>query len=243
MLSPIAIPGLFITGTDTAVGKTVVAAAIANWFRLRGFRVGVCKPAATGCRHVREGLVSEDAELLAHCADAKAPLDVICPQRFSRPLAPAVAAAREGRTMDWETIQLALNEIAAQSDVIIVEGVGGVMVPMDQKFLLRDVIRWLELPAVVVARPGLGTINHTLLTLSALREAKIEIAGVVVNRYPVDNASVTEETNPREIEKWGKSPLLTVVPDEEFAPPHLPSGIIAAIERVDWEQFAKRQAR
>ncbi|HZK82879.1 MAG TPA: dethiobiotin synthase, partial [Humisphaera sp.] len=135
MLRPIQIPGLFVTATDTEVGKTVIAAAIGNWFRRRGFRVGVCKPVATGCKHVREGLVSEDAELLAHCANAAAPLDVICPQRFSLALAPAVAARREGRPMDWEAIQQALNEIAAQSDVMIVEGVGGVMVPMDEKFL------------------------------------------------------------------------------------------------------------
>ena len=121
-------------------------------------------------KHVREGLVSEDAELLAHCANAAAPLDVICPQRFSHALAPAVAALREGGRRIGEAIQRALNEIAAQSDVIIVEGVGGVMVPMDEKFLVRDMIRWLGLPAVVVARPGLGTINHTALTVAALRK-------------------------------------------------------------------------
>ena len=241
MLRPIPIPGLFITGTDTEVGKTVVAGAIADWFRRRRFRVGVCKPAATGCKRVREGLVSEDAEFLAHCADAAAPLDIICPQRFAEPLAPAVAAERAGTPLDWESVDRALREIVGQSDVLIVEGVGGVMVPMDQKFLVRDMMKWLALSAVVVARPGLGTINHTLLTLSALREAKIPIAGVVVNRYPADSASIAEETNLRVIEKWGKTPLLTVVPDEPFAPPVLPPGIVAAVERVDWERFARTQ--
>jgi len=100
-------------------------------------------------------------------------------------------------------------------------------------------IRWLGLPAVVVARPGIGTINHTVLTASALREAKIRLAGVVVNRYPADNASVAEETNLREIEKWSGTPLLTVVADEPFTPPHLPGGIVAAIDRVDWERLAR----
>ncbi|HET6247313.1 MAG TPA: dethiobiotin synthase [Tepidisphaeraceae bacterium] len=238
MLRAIAIPGLFITATDTEVGKTVVAAAIADWFKRRQFRVGVCKPAATGCKRVREGLVSEDAEFLAHCADAAAPLDIICPQRFAEPLAPAVAAERAGRKLDWESIDRALREIASQSDVMIVEGVGGVMVPMDGKVLLRDVIQWLGLAAVVVARPGLGTINHTLLTLTALREARIPIAGVVINRYPADNASVVEETNLRLMEKWSKVPLLTVVPDEPVTPPMLPDGIRAAIGRVDWARFA-----
>ena len=240
MLRRIPIPGLFITGTDTEVGKTVVAAAIADWFRRRRLRVGVCKPAATGCKRVREGLVSEDAEFLAHCADAAAPLDIICPQRFAEPLAPAVAAERAGRTLEWESIDRALREIVGQSDMLIVEGVGGVMVPMDGKSLVLDVMKWLGLPAVVVARPGLGTINHTLLTLTALREAKIPIAGVVINRYPAENASVAEETNLRVIEKWSKTSLLTVVPDEPFTWPDLPGGIIAAMERVDWERFAER---
>jgi dethiobiotin synthetase len=241
MLHLIPIPGLFITATDTEVGKTVVAGAIANWFRKRRFRVGVCKPVATGCRHDREGLISEDAEFLAHCADAEAPLDIICPQRFAEPLAPAVAAERAGRPLDWEAIDRALGESSGQSDVMIVEGVGGVMVPMDGKYLVRDVIQWLGLPAVVVARPGLGTINHTLLTLTALREAKIPIAGVVINRYPADNAGITEETNLRMIEKWAKAPLLTVVPDEAIKPPVLPGGIVAAMERVDWMELAREQ--
>src|SRR5665213_295227 len=239
MLRRIAIPGLFITATDTDVGKTVVAGAIANWFARRGARVGVFKPVATGCVHRREGLVSEDAEFLAHCADAAAPLDVICPQRYAEPLAPSVAAARAGRPVNWEAIQQALDEIAAQSDVLIVEGVGGLMAPMDERHTVRDVIGWLGLPAVVVARPGLGTLNHTLLTLAALREAKLAIAGVVVNRYPADSARVAEETNLPTIEKWGRVPLLTVVPDEKFTPPVLSPGIVAAIERVDWEQFAR----
>jgi dethiobiotin synthetase len=241
MLHPISIPGLFITATDTEVGKTVVAGAIANWFRKRRFRVGVFKPVATGCRHDREGLVSEDAEFLAHCADAEAPLDIICPQRFAEPLAPAVAAERAGRPLDWDAIDRALHEITGQSDVVIVEGVGGVMVPMDGKYLVRDVIQWLGLPAVVVARPGLGTINHTLLTLAALREAKIPIAGIVINRYPADNAGIAEETNLRMIEKWAKAPLLTVVPDEAIKPPILPGGIVAAMERVDWMELARKR--
>jgi dethiobiotin synthetase len=240
MLRPIPIPGLFITGTDTGVGKTIVAGAIADWFKRRRFRVGVCKPAATGCVRRREGLVSEDAEFLAHCADADAPLDVVCSQRFSEALAPAIAAERAGKPLDWPAIDRAIAEITAQSDVLIVEGVGGIMVPMDAKHTIRDVARWLGLPAVVVARPGLGTINHTLLTVNALREAKIPVAGVVVNRYPAENASIVEETNLRAIEKWGGAPLLTVVPNDTLGGLQLPAGIIAAIERVDWEQLARR---
>src|SRR5687767_5094052 len=101
MISRAAIPGLFITGTDTGVGKTLVAGAIARHLHRReGLRVGVFKPVGSGCILRREGLVSEDAEFLAHCADARQPLDLICPVRFAEPLAPAVAAEREKRAVD-----------------------------------------------------------------------------------------------------------------------------------------------
>jgi dethiobiotin synthetase len=238
MLGRPTIPGLFITGTDTEIGKTVVAGAIADWFRRRRFRVGVCKPIATGCVRRREGLVSEDAEFLAHCADAPGPLDLICPQRYAEPLAPAIAAERAGRPLDWTSIDKALGEICDVSDVLIVEGIGGLMVPLDAGHTVLDMARWLSLPAVIVARANLGTINHTLLTLGALRAAKVPIAGVTINRYPPDNATIAEETNPRAIEKWGRTPLLTIVPEEKFERPYLPPGIVAAVARVDWEQLA-----
>src|SRR5215218_5940212 len=159
MLSPITIPGLFITATDTDVGKTVVAGAIANYFLRQGARVAVSKPIATGCVRRREGLVSEDAEFLASCADARFPLDLICPQRYKEPLAPAVAADRAGQPLDWEAVARSIRLMSAESDVMIVEGVGGVMVPMDDRHTVLDVMRWLGAPAVVVARPSLGTIN------------------------------------------------------------------------------------
>jgi dethiobiotin synthetase len=242
MLRAPTIPGLLITGTDTGVGKTVIAGAIAAWFNQRGQRVGVLKPAASGCVRRREGLVSEDAEFLAHCADARQPLDVIAPQRFAEPLAPAVAAQRAGVTLDWSAIQRCLDMITRASDVLIVEGVGGIMVPMDQKHTMLDVAAWLKLPAVVVARPGLGTINHTILTVETLRQAKVQVAGVVINRYPADNASVAEETNPRALETWGKVPVLCIVPEvREPIVKRIPADIAAAIGPVDWTRFAARQ--
>jgi dethiobiotin synthetase len=233
------IPGLFITATDTEVGKTVVAAAIAEHLRRGGKRVAVCKPVATGCPRRREGLVSEDAEFLAACADARHPLDVICPQRFAEPLAPAIAAQRIGKQVDEAAIEAAMTEMAAVSDVMIVEGVGGIMVPtgISAAGEGRTVLNWaveLGLPAVVVARPGLGTINHTLLTVGALRQASVKVAGVVINRYPAGTAPMVEETNPRVIEKWGKVPVLCLVPDEPVTAPRIGPGIRAAIDQVDW---------
>jgi dethiobiotin synthetase len=240
MLSPVTIPGLFVTATDTEVGKTVISGAIANYFLRQGARVAVSKPIATGCVHRREGWVSEDAEFLASCADARFPLDVICPQRYREPLAPVVAADRAQQPLDWSAIDRSLKMMTRQSDVIVVEGIGGILVPLDHEHTTLDLARWLKLRAVVVARPNLGTINHTLMTLRTLREAGVAVAGEVINRYPAESASVAEETNPRYIEKYGKVPILAIVPDEPlFKRPPLPPSITSPIDMVDWSRFAQ----
>src|SRR3982751_3809616 len=141
MLKPLPIPGLFVTGTDTEVGKTVIAGAIANYFFRQGAAVAVSKPVATGCVRRREGLVSEDAEFLASCADARFPLDVICPQRYKEPLAPVVAADRAKQPLEWEAIERSLRMMSRESDVIIVEGVEGILVPLDSKQTVLDLAR------------------------------------------------------------------------------------------------------
>jgi len=240
MLTSLQIPGLFITGTDTGVGKTLVAGAIANYFATRGKRVAVCKPIATGCVRRREGLVSEDAEFLAHHADARFGLDTICPQRFAEPLAPAIAAERAGEPIDWPGIDRAIQTMAGQSDVMLVEGIGGILVPLERGHTVLDLARWLALPVVIVARPGLGTINHTLLTVAALRTAGLTVAGVVINPYPAGTAPVAEETNPRAIERWGGVPVLCLVPQFSGpAAPVLPPDVAAALAIVDWEALAR----
>jgi dethiobiotin synthetase len=240
MLTRVPIPGLFISGTDTGVGKTLVAAAIANWFSRRGARTAVCKPMATGCVRRREGLVSEDAEFLAHHADAKFSLNTICPQRFAEPLAPAIAAERAKQKIEWNAIDSAIQTMCRQSDVLIVEGIGGILVPVDRQLTVVDMARWLGLPAVVVARAGLGTINHTLLTIAALRQASVPVAGVVINQFPSETPTTVEETNPRAIEKWGKTSVLCFVPRFTGpAIPDLPPDVVAAIEPVDWSAKAK----
>jgi dethiobiotin synthetase len=240
MLAKCGIPGLFVTGTDTGVGKTLVGGAIADWGRRRGMRVAVCKPVATGCERRREGLVSEDAEFLAHHADARFPLDTICPQRFAEGLAPAVAAERAGTSIEWNAIEAVIQMMSRESDFMIVEGVGGVMVPMDSRATVLDMMGWLGLPAVVVARAGLGTINHTLLTVEALRREKIRVAGVVINGYPPETPGPVEETNPRAIEKWGRVPVLCLVPSfSGKGIPKLPEEVVAAVEVVDWMRCAR----
>jgi dethiobiotin synthetase len=240
MLPRCPIPGLLITGTDTDVGKTLIAGAVASYLRQQGARVGVLKPMASGCVRRREGLVSEDAEFLAHCADSPHPLDVIAPIRFAEPLAPAVAAQRLDEAIDWLPVVRSMRQIVRDSDLLIVEGVGGIRVPMDDKHTMLDLADWLGLPGVIVSRPGLGAINHTLLTVDALRGREIPVAGVVINRYPADSTPVAEETNPRAIEKWGRVPVLCLVP-EVTAPMgrHLPADVASAIATVDWARFCR----
>ena len=238
MLPKVSIPGLFITATDTEVGKTVIAGAIANHLLRQNRKVAVLKSIATGCVSRREGLVSEDAEFLASCADARFPLDMICPVRYREPLAPQVAADRAKQPVDYESIARSLTLMTRDSDIIIIEGIGGLMVPLDPKHTTLDLARWLNLPTVIVARPTLGTISHTLLTVEALRRASIPIAGVVINRYPAESASIAEESNPRYIEKHAKVPILAIVPDEPaLNRPPLPASITSPIDMVDWSSL------
>ena len=244
MLPRVQIPGLFITATDTEVGKTVIAGAIANHFLRQNRKVAVLKPIATGCVPRREGLVSEDAEFLASCADARFPLDIICPVRYREPLAPQVAADRAKQPVDYEAITRSLTLMICDSDIIIIEGIGGLMVPLDPKHTTLDLAKWLGLPTVIVARPTLGTISHTLLTVEALRRAGIPIAGIVINRYPADSASIAEESNPRTIEKHARVPILAIVPDEPtLRRPPLPPSITSPIDMVDWQSLSSPPAR
>ena len=232
-LAPLSLPGLFVTGTDTGVGKTLIAAAIARWFFLRGQRVAALKPVATGCPHRREGLVSEDAEILAAAGEVRFSLDLICPNRYAEPLSPSVAARRAKQPVDWEAVQRSIRLMTPASDVMIVEGAGGAMTPADERLLMRDIPAALRVPAVVVARASLGTINHTLMTIESLRAVDVTVAGVVLNRYPTDQVGVAEETAAGEIERLGRVNVLAIVPDEPGAV--LPTAaVMAAIDPVDW---------
>jgi dethiobiotin synthetase len=241
MLSAVSIPGIFVTGTDTDVGKTVIAGAIAQWFARRGVRVAVCKPIGTGCTRRREGLVSEDAEFLASCAESRHSLDQICPVRYAEPLAPAIAAQRSGEPVDWARIERSIQQMCVGSGAMVVEGVGGVAVPLDERASVLHLASWLGLPAVIVARASLGTINHTLLTAGALRAAGVEVAGIVINRYPAESASIAEETNAAAIEKYSNLPVLCIVPEDPVKRTSVPVEIAAAVEMVDWGRIAARR--
>ncbi len=212
--------GLFVTGTDTEVGKTVVTAALACGLRRLGIRVGVMKPVATGCARANGTLTSADAEALLRASGSRDPLDLVCPYRFEAPAAPSVAAENRydvpkappvRRTVLLGRIERAFRELARRHDIVLVEGIGGLLVPLNSRESVADLARCLGLPVLVVARAGLGTINHTLLTIEAARSAGLDLAGVVLNgrnRRP----SLAERTNPRVIRELGGVPVLGVVP-------------------------------
>jgi len=161
------VPGLFLTGTDTGVGKTYVGALVARALRAAGRHVGVYKPAASACRRHGDDLVSLDARLLWEAAGRPGTLDRVCPQRFAAPLAPHLAARAEGRRLDPELLRRGLEFWQTASDVILVEGAGGLMSPLGDRECVADLACDFGFPLVIVSRNVLGTINHTLLTLIA----------------------------------------------------------------------------
>jgi len=227
--------GYFVTGTDTGVGKTVVAGALAATWRADGADVGVMKPVATGCVRRREGLVSEDAEFLAKAADAPEPLDEIAPLRFTEPLAPTVAAVRAGREIDLAPVWKAWQRLHRAHNVMLVEGIGGALCPVTPRESVADLARRFNLPVIVVARPGLGTINHTAMTVEVLRARRLEVAGVIINRYNRDTEDLAELTNPDEIQRAAAVPVLGLVPEDptmDFRAGRIGDDILAAARQV-----------
>ena len=191
--------GIFITGTDTGIGKTLMSAGLARLLVNRDVKVGVFKPVASG------GAVSEDGKLLQKAAqlpDSAYP--GIVPVHFKQPLAPWVAGWKEGK-IDLSKIEKAYQKAKASCDFLIIEGVGGIQVPITQDFFVTNWIQKWKLPTLVVARAGLGTINHTLLTVEALQRRKIEVMGVLVNGYK--GKELSERTNVKALRKLLKVPV------------------------------------
>lgn len=203
--------GIFITGTDTGVGKTYVARGIAWTFRRDGIDVGVMKPAETGCRRRFGQLIPSDAISLMKAAGVRDSLSLVNPYRFSKPLAPSVASEIAGKTIDPARIVNSFQVLSRRHDFMIVEGAGGIMVPLSGKYLYLDLAAALRLPVVIVARPGLGTINHTLLTISAFKKRRLQIAGVVINYAKDWKKGLAEKTSMSIIEKISGTRLLGVV--------------------------------
>jgi len=205
---PLSVPkhgsGIFITGTDTGCGKTFVTILLARYLQKQGLDIGVMKPISTG-KHSEN-----DALLLKRELDLSDPIELINPIKFKYPLAPYPAAKKERKKLKLRSIFKAFNELAKRHELVLVEGIGGVAVPITANYVLIDLIRDMRLPAIIVARAGLGTINHTLLTINALRQEKIEILGVIMNGFR--GKDISEKTNAEMIRKLGRVAILAKIP-------------------------------
>ena len=168
--------GVFVTGTDTGVGKTVVACALARGLRARGVDVGVMKPIETGVGP--DG--PSDAQRLRDAAGVDDPIGTICPIQLALPAAPTAAARDAGSALDLRVIDASFAALRARHDWLVVEGAGGLLVPVAPRVVMADLARRLRLPLLVVARAALGTLNHTRLTLEVARLRGLAVAGVVV---------------------------------------------------------------
>lgn len=203
-------PGLFVTGTDTGVGKTMVAAAIARYYRRRGLKVGVMKPCETGVADPRRP--GDDARLLQWAAGSCDDDRAIAPYRLKDPLSPSQAANRDGVIIDPVNIIDNFATIRAGKELVIVEGAGGLMVPLRGGYLVADLVRELRLPMLVVSRPALGTINHTLLTIFAARTMELPLAGFMINRMP-EKPGPAEQDAPHQLAALASADLLGVLPE------------------------------
>jgi dethiobiotin synthetase len=226
--------GLFITGTDTGVGKTLVTAGIARALRQQGHEVRVCKPVATGASWVDGRWLSEDTAILADAAGLSGQWELVTPWAFPDPVAPPVAAQRSGSRLRLAEITAAVRQRRKPGAALLVEGVGGLLCPLTEQETVADLVAELRLPLIVVARRSLGTLNHTLLTLEVAHHRGLAVAGVIVNEVePAQGLAAA--TNVEELRRRIDRPVLVVLPHEA------PSGkaIETALGQVAWWQVCQ----
>lgn len=204
--------GYFITGTDTGVGKTIVAGGLATLYKDSGLDIGVMKPIATGCRRINNNLISDDAVFLKHMAGVADEYEIINPVSLEQSLAPIVAARLSNIKIDLEKIHTAYETLSKRHNFIIVEGIGGLLVPIDEYYFVVDLASEMELPLIIVCRSTLGTINHTLLTVSYAREHGLDVKGIIINNSTDISDDIVVKTNIDEIKRLTGLPLLGIIP-------------------------------
>ena len=209
--------GYFITGTDTGVGKTVITALLASLFKKKGFKVAVYKPVESGGKLGKSKCFSLDAEFVRTNAEIEQPYEEMNTYCFKNAVSPHLAAELENEEIDTSTILRHFEKLKKNYDVVLIEGVGGLCVPIVKtEILIADLIKMLCLPIIIVARPTLGTINHTVLTVKCANHMGIEVNGIVMNYTQDINDTVVEKTNPKYIEEMTKVPILGIVPFVDF---------------------------
>ena len=196
--------GIFITGTDTEVGKTIIAAGIAYALKAKNIDVGVMKPIASGSRN--------DAQLLKRTAQVDDPIDLINPVYFDLPIAPSVASKIESKEPDLQKVYNAFEHLSQQHNFLVVEGIGGIAVPIGRDKSVADLAKRIDFPVLIVGRSYLGTINHTVLTVAFAKSFGLEICGIVLNTDRDVQRDISVTTNPIEIERLTGLPILGEVP-------------------------------
>lgn len=233
--------GLFVAGTGTGVGKTLIAGAIARILTDAGQKVGVFKPIATGCHRDWEGLISKDTEFLAHCANSCFSLATITPVGLPAYASPLTSAALDKRSIDFSLISKAYTEIANHSDTTIIESTGGVREPVTEEFDTLDLAIEFDLPLVIVAPSNPSTVNHVLMTIDCIKATNLKIAGIIINGYDATKATVTENAAPELISQLTNLDVLAVVPFNETAgveESSLGETIIPSLSQCDWSALA-----
>ena len=196
--------GIFVTGTDTEIGKTAITAGLAAVLKKRGIDAGVMKPISAGGR--------ADAELLRRAARSNESLDIINPIYLRDPLSPNIAAAREERVLDLAPVFDAFNQLSKIHDYLLVEGVGGLLVPIADDFLVADLAARFDFPLLIVARAALGTINHTLLTIEAARARGLQVNSVIYNTLSSEGPDVSAQLSPEVVTRISGVPSAGTVP-------------------------------
>jgi dethiobiotin synthetase len=232
--------GIFITGTDTGVGKTLVTAALALHLKKHGLAVGVMKPIETGVLSARAA--QSDAARLRSIIESEETLGAICPYSFELPVAPLAAAQAEGQTINPDTIKKVYRLLSGRYDCMVVEGIGGVHVPVTHSSDVTDLIKQLRLSVVVVGRSGLGGINHALLTIEALRRKRISIVALVLNRtHSVRSglSRIQERTTLEILRKQAGVPVLGPLPYEPGLPDRFRPAVLHMARSATLKHLAK----
>jgi dethiobiotin synthetase len=185
----------FITGTDTGVGKTYVACKLIEQYIAQGYKVVGMKPVAAGCEFVDGAWVNEDVKLLTEASNVKAPANLINPYCFKEPIAPHIAAQHEGVIISLEVIESAYYQLAQMADIVIVEGAGGLLVPLDSEHTIADLIARLDIPTILVVGLKLGCINHALLTMEVSASRNLPITMWVANSLGEEMQACVENTH------------------------------------------------
>jgi dethiobiotin synthetase len=225
--------GFFVTGTDTGVGKTIITAALILALRRLGFKTGGMKPIETGCLQEGKTLIPSDGMFIKTITRMEESFDYTSPCRFLNPLAPLAAAEREKIPIDLEKIRKAYTALSEHYDALIIEGIGGLLVPITGDYFVSNLAREFGFPIIVVSKPGLGTINHTMLTVNYAVKEGLTVAGIIINYNHPPEGTLAEKTNPDIIKKISPVPLIGIFPHLE----NLERSTIekAAVEKLDIE--------